>query len=161
MEVVMDSDTDLLDMMAIHELAVSGLYQAFAAVLPEWKTFWTTIANEELGHAAWLRELKSKLTEEGGGLNREHFNVDGLRTSMEFLQRTRGDVLNKGITPLRALSMAQDLEGSLIEKEYFSVYKTDSVAVQEIFTKLREQSVGHRQRIHDTLTAERAKANQA
>ena len=155
----MDADNDLLDMMAIHELAVSGLYQSFAAVLPEWKAFWTAIANEELGHAAWLRGLKSKLAEEGGILNREHFNLDGLRTSMDFLQRTRGDVLKKGITPLRALSMALDLEGSLIEKEYFSIYKTDSVAVQEVFAKLREQSGGHRQRMRDTLAAERAKVS--
>ena len=153
----MDANTDLLEMMAVHEEKVSELYQTYAAALPEWRAFWTTIALEERSHAAWLRGLKSKLEVEGGLLNRERFNITGIHTSMDYLKRKCEEVREKGTTPLRALILALDLEGSLIEKEYFLVYKSDLVSIQEVFNKLREQTAGHYQRMQDKINEERVK----
>lgn len=157
----MESNNELLEMMALHEEKIAELYQAFAATLPQWRDFWLTIAKEEQGHAGWLRGLKKRLEVEGGLLNRERFNVSGIRTSIDYIQRTRDDVLNKGITPLRALVISLDLEGSLLEKEYFTVYKSDLMSIQEVFVKLQEHTAGHRRRMQDKINQERAKQSQA
>ncbi|MEI7945587.1 MAG: hypothetical protein WCJ02_02775 [bacterium] len=153
----MDANTDLLEMMAVHEEKLSELYQTYAAALPEWRIFWMDIAHEEQCHAAWLRGLKRKLEAEGGVLNRERFNITGIHTSMEYIQRKREEVIKEGTTPLRALVLSLDLEGSLIEKEYFLVYKSDLVSVQEVFNKLREQTTGHRKRMQEKINEEREK----
>ena len=153
----MDANTDLLEMMAVHEEKLSELYQTYAAALPEWRIFWMDIAHEEQCHAAWLRGLKRKLEAEGGVLNRERFNIAGVHTSMDYLQRKRAEVIAEGTTPLRALVLSLDLEGALLEKEYFLVYKSDLVIVQEVFNKLREQTVVHRQRMQEKINEERAK----
>lgn len=157
----MDTNNDLLDMMAAYEEKVSELYQSFAVALPEWQEFWMTIAHEEQLHASWLRGLKNRLAIGGGTLSRERFNVAGIRTSMDYLQKLREDVLKKGIVPLRALVLSLDIEGSLLEKEYYTVYKSDLASVQEIFNNLREQTREHSQRMQEKINQERAKQAKA
>jgi rubrerythrin len=157
----MDTNSDLLDAMAAHEEKISGLYQTFGAALPEWRDFWMTIASEEQEHASWLRGLKNRLEREGGVLNRERFNLAGIRTSMDYLQKLREEVVNKGIVPLRALALSLDIESALLEKEYYTVFKSDLVSVQEVFNNLREQTAGHRLRMQEKINQERAKQSQA
>lgn len=157
----MDTNNELLETMATHEEKMCELYRTFAGALPEWKDFWLTIASEEQGHMNWLRGLKTKLEAGGGILNRERFNIAGTRTSIAYLQKLREEVLKKGITPLRALVLSLDVETALLEKEYYTVYKSDLVSVQEVFNRLREQTVGHRQRMQDKINEERAKQPKA
>jgi hypothetical protein len=157
----MESNNDLLDMMAAYEEKVSELYQALSVALPEWQEFWMTISHEEQLHASWLRGLKNRLALGGGTLSRERFNVAGIRTSMDYLQKLREDVLKKGITPLRALVLSLDIESALLEKEYYTVYKSDLASVQETFNNLREQTREHSQRMQTKFNEERAKQNKA
>jgi hypothetical protein len=157
----MEMNDDLLDLMAAHEDKIAELYQTFAMLLPEWKEFWMAIVVEEKRHAEWLRSLKGRLGSSGGILNRERFTPAGVRTSMDYVQRLREESVKKGITPHRALVLSFDIESALLEKEYYTVYKSDSVNVQEVFNTLREQTSGHRQRMQTKINEERAKQNNA
>ena len=80
---------------------------------------------------------------------------------MDYLQKLREEVVNKGIVPLRALALSLDIESALLEKEYYTVFKSDLVSVQEVFNNLREQTAGHRLRMQEKINQERAKQSQA
>lgn len=149
--------TDLLNALALHETKVSELYQAFAQALPEWNSFWLVLVKEEHMHALWLHSLKEKLEKQEGILNECQFNPLVVQTSMTYLQRMIDEVKTQGIKPMRALALSLDLEGALLEKNFFQVYESDSVHVQQVFSRLREQTLEHRQRIQVKLDEERAK----
>lgn len=147
----------LLRKLEEHEEAMASLYTAFGSLQAETADFWKRLACEEHAHAAWLRTLRDRLAVGEGLQNRRLFNSAAVQTSIDYIQRRLAQISSEGITALRALVIALDLEDSLLEKEYFCVLASDSPEMQRVFNTLSEQTREHRKQIEALTAAEKAK----
>ena len=71
--------------------------------------------------------------------------------------RSRTDAaLSEEISHLRALAAAADLERTVIEREFFKVFASDSQEIRNEFRALEEHTLEHRRRIEEALAVERS-----
>jgi hypothetical protein len=147
----------LLQKLEEHEAVIASLYEAFAKCLPEMTGLWSTLVGEEKTHASWLKALRHKLETEGGLLDRKSFNAAAVQTSIDYVTRIIARTASEPFTPMKALTIALDLEISLIEKDFFRILATDTAAVRQLFEELKRQTAAHQKRLEDQLSAERAK----
>ena len=56
-----DGQIHELELLALHEEAIGALYGAYARRFPLAREFWEKLEKEEIGHAAWIRELYPKI----------------------------------------------------------------------------------------------------
>ncbi len=140
--------------LAMQEEAIAELYGQFCSSLPEMESFWDRLVVEERAHAEviWkLHELKktSKIH-----LNTRKFSIDAIRTNLDFIRRQTEDCQQDGITLIRALSLAVDIERGLIEKEFFRIFESDSPRIINEFESLEQHSAEHLGRVEKRLKME-------
>jgi hypothetical protein len=140
-----------LEMMARHEEVIGELYSEYARVFPDYEDFWSRLANEEAGHAAWIRRLFSDVEKGTVVLKDNRFNVKAIETSMKYVKGWIVQAKNEVLDPIQALSMARDLENSLIEKNYLAVYDADSIEMKRVFNALQEGTTQHRARLNEMI----------
>ena len=147
----------LLQKLEEHEAVIASLYEAFAQRLPEMTGLWNTLVGEEKSHASWLKTLRNKMATEGGLLDRRSFNAAAVQTSIDYVKRIIARTASEPFTPMKALTIALDLEAGLIEKDFFRVLATDTAAIRQLFEELKSQTAAHQRRLAEQLSAERAK----
>jgi rubrerythrin len=146
-----DAQIHQLEMMARHEEAVGELYTAYADRFPKHKDFWTRLAGEEKGHAAWIRKLFPKAEEGIILFDDTRFNVKAIDTSLMYIEHWVREARSEPIELTKGLSIALDIENSLIEKDYFKVYGTDDDEMRRVFDALVQGTREHRARIRSLL----------
>ena len=147
----------LLQKLEEHEAVIASLYEAFAQRLPEMTGLWSTLVGEEKSHASWLKTLRNKMATEGELLDRRSFNAAAVQTSIDYVKRIIARTASEPFTPMKALTIALDLEAGLIEKDFFRVLATDTAAIRQLFEELKSQTAAHQRRLAEQLSAERAK----
>ncbi len=64
---------------------------------------------------------------------------------------------DQGITPIKALALALDLEKSMIERDFFCVFESDSPIIRKEFTALREHTLTHQRMLQYMFDNEKRK----
>jgi hypothetical protein len=90
-------------------------------------------------------------------LNERKFNSVAVRTIIDYIERITAEVVSSEITPIRALSMAVDSERSLLERDFFEVFESDTIDMKSGFRELRAHEEKHREFIEERLKAEKRK----
>jgi hypothetical protein len=143
----MSQDNDPLhaiEKMAVNEDLVGDLYGFYAQEFPEHRRFWEDLVAEERKHAKILRGLRDMM-EQGGDIQyNEKFSVQAIDFVMNYVQREIESVKRKKPSLLAVLSIAKDLEDSLIERSYFDVVQGGTSKLQLIFARLVQDSKMHR-----------------
>jgi|WetSurMetagenome_2_1015567.scaffolds.fasta_scaffold102969_2 rubrerythrin len=133
----------IVERLASNEESIAKLYQGYAEAFPVLLDFWTSLAVEEMNHASWLKDLGAKTLTSKTFVDESRFNTYALQTLTNYLDKetTR---LNEQKTPLtEALSIACFIEQSLIETNYFEVFRADSAEIKRVFNKLRDETLAH------------------
>ena len=148
---------DIVTMLALQEEAVAALYSVFAVKLPDMREFWNKIVGQEKLHARILHAI-TKLIEQGEAYLDEHkFNITAIQTNVNYIQKCSHDASAKGITDIKALSIALDIENGLMEKEYFRVIKSDDLKIQRDLKAVEDQTEQHRADLKKMLNEIRGK----
>ena len=153
----MDSATnrDIVDILILHEETIAGLYSTIADALPDMKDFWSILYKAEYAHAEVLRMLAKRLEQNGIILQPRKFNISAVQTSINYLRKNTSTIISEGTTPIRALSLALDLELSGLEQEFYKVFESDSAEMSKDFDELRIHEEGHRRLIKERLEKEK------
>lgn len=131
MEYKIAKDPDaLLGALAEHERAIARLYRAYSSRFDEHGAFWGDLAQEELKHAACLKKLRAILKEDPATVIVERFSVDAIRFSIDYVNELIERATQPNFELINALSLAQKLEGALLEKNFFEVLSGDSQEVR-------------------------------
>ena len=137
------SSADILTMLSRQEEAIAALYSAFALALPKMKQFWSSLVIQEKAHGEVLREL-GKLQESGRVyLNESMFNTVAIQTNIDSMTKQTSQVSSEGITPIRALSLAADIEHSLIEAGYFKIIESKLPSVKKELEEIQKHTRQH------------------
>jgi len=148
------------DLLVLHEEAIERLYRTFADRFEADREFWLALAAEEARHVAWLRAL-AQSPPPGVRAAEERLRGQAIRTSLEFIGRETAKAASPAATRLGALSVAQDIESSMIERKYFEVLDADPVERQRLLRQIVADTQAHFARVRERLQAVRGGAGGA
>jgi len=133
------------------EKTISRLYRIFAEKHPEHKDFWSTLAGEEMDHANWLTMLQGQIRHGSVGYNEDRFNPLGIETSLAYVKDKIAQVGEKDTSPAMALSIASNIETSVLERKYYECYDSDVPEIKSILGDLKNACENHLGRVQKML----------
>jgi rubrerythrin len=133
------------------EETLFGIYRLFAERFPAHRDMWSRMAEEEKGHAKWIRDLYGKVEQGSVRLGEDPFRVEGIQTFLDFANERLEEAQKSKLPFLHALDMALDLESGLLEREFFRIFEADSEAQKQAFEDMQQQIRDHTERIRKVL----------
>jgi hypothetical protein len=140
---------DTLELLAKNEEEISELYKLYAKILPQYEYFWLRLADEEVAHAAWIRDFANGIEKGTLFLNKKRFPVASLNTYHEYLKKSMKEASLKSIEPIQIFTTALYLEKSLVELAFFEVIDTGSEDFDKVVLRLREATKSHVKKIEE------------
>jgi len=139
---------ETVELMAQNEDLTGSLYDIFAEKFTVSGHFWRKLAKEERGHAQILRWMASRIVENNGACEGV-FSIEAARFLHKYLLKNIDQAKNQDIALVFALSIALDLENSLLEKDYFKVVDADSQEFKRSILKLVDDTKRHEKLIRE------------
>lgn len=132
-----------IEALANHEEAISQLYRKYGDKFPDYEQFWLGLAEEEVLHTKWIRELRDDIEEGTVFFNEGRFNIVAIQTSLKYIKKQIVDSENQEISLPFALFLALDIENALLERKYFEIFEGDSVGLKHVLQDLAEATELH------------------
>ncbi|MBN2557989.1 MAG: hypothetical protein JXB33_04445 [Clostridia bacterium] len=142
----------IVQLLVDYEMAMAGLYEVCAARFPSYKDFWLRLSAEEKGHAKAIGSLMEKVDGKNVILDATVFKARPIEISIEYADEVAKRVSERDIDLLGALSLAADIEKSLIESKFYKIFTGSSEILYETIHRIHGESEGHRKRIEDLKT---------
>jgi len=142
-----DKGSDIIEMLAKNEEAVSQLYSAYADRFPEYRDFWSDLAVEEIDHANELRKLCGIAGEGSLHIREGRFNTTAIGNFSSYVKRESEPDRVKSSSLINALSVALSIEESMIEHKFFDVFEADSVEIRHVLLKLAADTRSHLEQV--------------
>ena len=136
------------------EETLFGVYGLFAERFPAHRDMWSRMAEEEEGHAKWIRDLYGKVEQGSVRLGEDPFRVEGIQTFLDYANERLEEAQTAKLPFLHALDMALDLESGLLEREFYKIFEADSEALEQAFEDMQQQIRDHTERIRKVLAHE-------
>jgi rubrerythrin len=136
------------------EETLSKIYQLFAERFPAHRDMWSRMAEEEKGHAKWIRDLYVKVEQGSVRLGEDHFRAEGIQVFLDYANERLEEARAAKLPFLHALDMALDLESGLLEREFYKIFEVDSEASEQAFEDMQQQIRDHTARIRKALAHE-------
>jgi len=130
------------------------IYRTFAERFPAHRDMWSRMAEEEKGHAKWIRDLYGKVEQGSVRLGEDPFRVEGIQTFLDYANERLEEAQTAKLPFLHALDMALDLESGFLEREFFKIFEADSEALKQAFEDMQQQIRDHTERIRKVLARE-------
>lgn len=132
-----------------NELTIAKMYGVCAVQFPELGDFWRSLVQEEIGHAETIKELMGQVDGRQLKFNNRRFNIRPLEISIEHAE----DIINRiefgDVDLIGALSLALDIEQSVIESRYYEIFDGRSREFSDRLKTVRNESRGHARKIRD------------
>jgi rubrerythrin len=109
------------------------------------------MAEEEKGHAKWIRDLYGKVEQGSVRLGEDPFRVEGIQTFLDYANERLEEAQKAKLPFLHALDMALDLESGLLERAFFRIFEADSEVQKQAFEDMQQQIRDHTERIRKVL----------
>ncbi|MBE0615666.1 MAG: hypothetical protein IH604_18515 [Burkholderiales bacterium] len=135
----------VMEDMADLEMALADLYQTCSDTFPDDTHFWTAIKRQEEGHADSLRKIAALVA-----ANPQEFAIDrtfnpaaiktiknGVMVHIDALKRAE-------ISRAKMMTIARDIEGSLIEANYSKLVKTNNVQFMDVISRIDNETTAHK-----------------
>lgn len=148
-------DTEnIIGLLAFHEEVISRLYKVFANRFTDDRDFWLELSIEEIEHANWLHKLTERACAGEANLKAHMFKKPALENSINYIEGLIKNHELKIISKTNALSVAVDLEKSLLESRYFQVFESDFPETIETLHALERSTKEHLERVTQLLKEE-------
>jgi hypothetical protein len=149
------SDMDLVELLVKHELALGALYEGFAEALAGHKQLWRTLAADEHGHAEMVETLRGDPAVNRWLLHGTGVKPFAVKSSIDYMDNIAARARAGGLSSLQALSIAKDMETSLIEEQFSKMSPALSEEVASLIAELVADTERHRRTIVEALEVER------
>ena len=134
-------------MLAKNEEAIGQLYKAYAEKFVAYEDFWLKLSGEEMGHANWIRGLRSKIEEGSVYLNKDRFKKEAIQKLLDYINGELANLQKQERSLRDALTIALNIEIDLIERKYFEILEEDSLELKDVFSRLLDANKNHRDRV--------------
>ncbi len=147
----------LLEKLMETEIAMSKLYHHFSVRFPGAADFWKQMSGEEEEHSEWIGEALEMLRKGEMRRGSATLTSQAADTLIKHVDSICKRCSKGEISILSAYAIAYDLENSLLEKKFFSVFALDLPPHKEVRDKLVLATQAHRKRIGEALNMIRSK----
>ena len=134
---------ELIQLLIKYELSIATLYETFASVLPESKNTWMGFANQERAHAKWINALDKHLKEGRISADQTKFTVQSTKTAIAFIETQIDKAVKERIDLKQSLNIAVNIEKSLLESAFFTVFSLTIPQAQKIRSRLEDATKSH------------------
>ena len=143
---------ELIQEIRRHELILAKMYRQFSKSHPNHKGFWSKLAHEEAIHAKWIKSLGQHYQNGNIGLADVKVSPQAIKTSISHLERQTEASKNGNLTLLNAVSIALDIEKSMIDNKIFEIFDLMGVKNGRIREGLEKETAKHRQHLEKLYT---------
>ncbi|MDA8126193.1 MAG: hypothetical protein M0009_13525 [Deltaproteobacteria bacterium] len=147
----MTEEQNSLDLLIRHETAMKQLYEQYAEAFPEHRTFWANVAAEEQKHANCLQGLSVNDSLRKWFMNDGRFKKLAIGGSLEYIEKQIERAKNAPVSLVEALSIANDIEEALIEKQFISLNISGPEEIKSVMKGLVADTQRHKKMIAEKL----------
>jgi hypothetical protein len=137
-----------IELVAEFESAVMELYWMYSEKFPEHEAFWISMADDERKNTEWVRSTIEKIKAETIEYNRDRFNIEAIRATLNFVKSQILAVQSKPITLQNALGNAVGIEDSLAKKRFYEIIKDDNPEGRQLYQKFIAENQKHRDKLN-------------
>ena len=139
------------------EETLCKIYRLFAERFPADRELWSRMAQEEMTHAKWVRDLSRHLEDGSVFLGKDRVAEEGIQVFLAYAEDRFKEAQAERLPFRHALDMALDLESSLLERKLYQVFKTDSEAMEQTLKDMELKIHEHAERIGKALAQEKGR----
>lgn len=137
-----------IELIAEYESAVMELYWVYSEKFPEHKAFWIDMADDERKNVEWIRSTIELIKANKIDYNRDRFNIEAIRISMNFIKGQIREGLDKPVSLQTALANAASIEDSLAKKKFFEIIKDDNQESRLLYQRFASENQKHRDKLN-------------
>ncbi|MDX1359430.1 MAG: hypothetical protein R3232_11415 [Clostridia bacterium] len=134
---------EIVKMINEYEFLVSRMYTTCSEKFPDLSEFWMGLAREEVRHADTIKEIMAEVDGMSVKLNQKRFNARPIEISMDHVNGIIGRLEFGDIDLLGILSLALDIEQSVIESKYYEIFTGRSRSFNDRMKEVRDESRNH------------------
>jgi rubrerythrin len=140
----------LIELLVEVEQTTGDLYKVYAEKFPGSENFWNDIAADEERHAsmvAGLHEMSEEYKIYPYDDDRVRFNEDYAQGTLDYIKNQILMARKGKISLEEALNVALNIEKSLVEKEYYTIFEGDGPAARVILQTMVIESKEHERKV--------------
>ena len=139
----------IVDLMIEQELTLAELYLFLSKKYPEQGDFWRTLQGEELIHAQWVEYLKERVMAGTALFYEDRTRPVAIQSFIEFVNGIIKKFKTREMPLKAALSLAVDIESSLLEQKVFQHFDGDDPELVRTLQRLSVDTARHHQIVKD------------
>jgi hypothetical protein len=124
------------------------LYWMYSEKFPEHETFWISMADDERQNTEWVRSTIEKIKNGTIEYNRDRFNIEAIRTTLNFIKSQIQTTRNQPVTLQTALGNAAGIEDSLAKRKFYEIIKDDNPEGRVLYQKFVGENQKHRDKLN-------------
>lgn len=136
-----------IDLIAEYESAVMELYWVYSEKFPEHKDFWINMADDERKVVEWVHSAIEQIKANKIDYNRDRFNIEAVRVSMNFIKEQIREALDKPVTLQAAMANAANIEDSMTKRKFYEMIKDDNQEARLLYQKFAAENQKHRDKL--------------
>jgi hypothetical protein len=148
----MEPNQDIVLELAENESRISVLYGVFSQIYPEMQAFWSEISGDETKHQQILLRLSEEERTGQVHVDRDRFHPEAVKFVRDYLDEKIAQA-NRSDKPslTEALVIAEYIENSLLEKEFFKIFDSDSVDIKNALNSLEKDTEEHLREVQEKI----------
>ncbi|MBN2346460.1 MAG: hypothetical protein JXO51_08710 [Candidatus Aminicenantes bacterium] len=136
-----------IELIAEYMSAVMELYWVYSETFPEHKKFWIDMADDARKNVEWIRSAIERIKENKIDYNRDRFNIEAVRTSMNYIKAQIQEALDKPASLSAAVANAMSIEDSVTKKKFYEIIKEDNQEARHIYQDFASENQRQRERL--------------
>ncbi|MCU0275830.1 MAG: hypothetical protein MUF02_03065 [Acidobacteria bacterium] len=137
-----------IELIADYMAAVMELYWVYSEKFPEHRDFWIDMADDERKNVEWIRSTIEQIKANKIDYNRDRFNIEAVRTAMNFIKAQIREALDKPISLQAATVYAVGVEDSMTKKKFYEMIKDDNREASLLYQKFAAENQKHRDKLN-------------
>jgi hypothetical protein len=121
-----------IELVAEFESAVMELYWMYSEKFPEHEAFWIAMADDERRNTEWVHSTIEKIKNGSIEYNRDRFNIEAIRTTLNFVKSQIQTVKSKPVTLQR----------------FYEIIKDDNPEGRQLYQKFIGENQKHRDKLN-------------
>jgi len=124
------------------------LYWMYSERFPEHEVFWIAMADDERRNTEWVHSTIEKIRNGTIEYNRDRFNIEAIRTTLNFIKNHMQTAQSPTLTLQVALGNAAGIEDSLSKRRFYEIIKDDNPEGRQLYQKFSSENQKHRERLN-------------
>jgi rubrerythrin len=106
------------------------------------------MADDERKNTEWIRSTIEQIKSGKIDYNRDRFNIEAIRISMNFIKAQSQAALDQPVSIQTALANAAGIEDSVAKKKFYEIIKDDNQEARHLYQKFSVENQKHRDKLN-------------